>query len=66
MKLLVGGDIGVDVMAWSSWAPGANMMASPFESLELSQWHCSSGTIEDGRGVAREGKGARKGGPVGL
>jgi hypothetical protein len=45
------------VMAWSSSAPGADMMAAPLELLELPQWHCSSGTIEAGRGVARDGRG---------
>jgi hypothetical protein len=33
------------------------MMAGPLELLELPQWYCSGGTIEDGRGVAREGRG---------
>ncbi len=70
MELLASGDGKWRYWSWcdgrSSWTIWADMMTGPLELLELPQWHCSGGTIEDGRRVAREGRRGRKGGLVGF
>jgi hypothetical protein len=58
MEFLVNGD-GIDTM--ESWAANPNTMASFLMLLELSQWRCRLGTIEDGRRFAREGRGSGNG-----